>query len=106
MRMQRREWQDSTFRTTERKFTKQEQLEYTQRCMKRALRAMGRLPEPGVYWQYDFEVDGCRYTGRVFANTKSEARGMLKKEHGIKLPKGLKLVNKGKSRKATTDDTD
>lgn len=50
---------------------------------------------PEQYWSYDFTHGGVRYTGRVKANTRSEARSMIKKELGLKrVPVGATITKK------------
>lgn len=56
------------------------------------------------FWSYDFVVNGVRYTGRIYGKRRSDIRSELKKRYRIKLPSGLKLINRGQSAKASTDE--
>lgn len=105
-RVQRGEWVDmlTTSKTKKTTFSRSSILAYLKRVSKRAKQAAGEDVDPGSFWSYDFVADGVRYTGRVYANTRSEARGMMKKLYSLKrIPVGAKIVNKGKSPKPSKD---
>lgn len=103
--LQRSEWLDMLTTQKEKKApSREDTVAWLKRVAKRAKRAKGEDVDPGSFWSYDFVADGCRYTGRVYANTKSEARGFIKKQYGLKrIPVGVEIVNKGKSPKPSKD---
>jgi len=87
--------------------SKKSTLAWLKRVSKRAKAAKGEDVDPRTYWSYDFLAEGVRYTGRVYEVTRSEARGAIKKLYQLKrVPPGAKIVNKGKSPKASKDEQD
>lgn len=105
--LQRSEWVDLLTTQKKRKKSvpsKASTVSWLQRVAKRAKAAKGEDVDPGSFWSYDFTHEECRYTGRVYANTRSEARSEIKKRYKMKrVPAGATIVNKGKSPKLAKD---